>query len=215
LEDIDIKIAIIDYGMGNLQSVLNASRYIGRCNPVVTDDPKIIEEADGLILPGVGAFEDAMKELKCSNLIDVLNKEVLIQNKPILGICLGMQLLFQESEENGQHEGLGWMDGTVNRFEIPPEYQIPHVGWNDLIYSNDSPLFHEISHDKNFYFVHSYHVVTSEQNVIAFSNHGKDFVAAVQKDNIYGTQFHPEKSHINGLTFFKNYFNVIREFQNA
>ena len=201
--------------MGNLQSVLNASRYIGRCNPVVTNDPKIIEEADGLILPGVGAFEDAMKELKYSNLIDVLNRVVLIQNKPILGICLGMQLLFQESEENGQHEGLSWLEGTVNRFEIPPEYQIPHVGWNDLIYSNDSPLFHEINHDKNFYFVHSYHVVTSEQNVIAFSNYGKDFIAAVQKDNIYGSQFHPEKSHINGLTFLKNYFNVIREFHNA
>ena len=201
--------------MGNLQSVLNASRYIGGCNPIVTDDPKIIEEADGLILPGVGAFEDAMKELKCSNLIDVLNKEVLIQNKPILGICLGMQLLFQESEENGQHKGLGWLEGTVKRFDIPPQFQIPHIGWNDIVCTSDSQLFHEINNDKNFYFVHSYHVVTSDNNVMALSNYGIDFVVAIQKNNIYGTQFHPEKSHINGLTFLKNYFNVIKEFSFA
>ena len=215
MNDRTIQIAIIDYGMGNLQSVLNACQYIGGCNPIVTGDPIIIKEADGLILPGVGAFEDAMKELKSSNLVDVLNEEVLIKNKPILGICLGMQLLFQESEENGQHKGLGWLEGTVKRFDIPPQFQIPHIGWNDIVCTNDSQLFHEINNDKNFYFVHSYHVVTSEQNVIAFSNHGKDFVAAVQKDNIYGTQFHPEKSHINGLTFLKNYFNVIREFHSA
>ena len=201
--------------MGNLQSVLNASNYIGGCDSIITKDPKIIEEADGLILPGVGAFEDAMKELKSRKLIDVLNKEVLIQKKPILGICLGMQLLFQRSEENGRHEGLSWLEGTVNRFEIPIEYQIPHVGWNDLVYSKESPLFHKINTDKNFYFVHSYHAVTYEENIIAFSNYGKDFTAAVQKDNIYGTQFHPEKSHVNGLRFLENYFNIIRELHDA
>ena len=211
MNDNNICIAIIDYGMGNLQSVLNASDYVGGCDTVITDDPDVIRRANGLILPGVGAFEDAMEELKNRKLIDVLNEEVLIKNKPILGICLGMQLLFQESEENGIHKGLGLIEGTVKKFSIPQIYRLPHIGWNDLVNINDTKLFTNIDHDKNFYFVHSFHVITEKKYVIAQSHYGINFTAAVRKYNLYGTQFHPERSHMNGLTLLKNYFYSIRE----
>ena len=206
----DLNLAIVDYGMGNLQSVLNACEYVGGCNPIITDDPDLIRSANGLILPGVGAFEDAMKELKNRKLIDSLHDAVLINKKPILGICLGMQLLFDESKENGIHKGLGWLNGTVKKFDIPPKYRIPHIGWNDIIINKDTPLLNHIESDKNFYFVHSFHAVTDEQYVIAKCNYGINFTAAVWKDNIYGTQFHPEKSHMDGLSIIKNYFNIIR-----
>jgi len=212
MSNVDLKIAIINYGMGNLQSVFNALIYIGDCTPVITDNPDIIKNSDGLILPGVGAFEDAMKQLEIRNLNNILNEEVIINKKPILGICLGMQLLFQGSEENGHHKGLGWLEGYVKKFKISPKLRIPHIGWNDLSYTKEDTLFNNINNDKNFYFVHSYYVETDEKNVIALSNYGIDFVAAVKKRNIFGTQFHPEKSHINGLTFLKNYYKIIKEF---
>ena len=203
-----IVIAIIDYGMGNVQSVLNAFSFIGGCKPIITEDCNEIQQADALILPGVGAFEDAMKELKNRKLIEILNNEVQIKKKPILGICLGMQLLFQESEENGHHEGLGWLDGKVKKFNLPPGFRVPHIGWNNLKFTINNQLFEEIKYDKNFYFVHSYHTITNDNNVIALSNYGDDFVAGVQKDNIYGTQFHPEKSHLTGLKLIDNFCNL-------
>ena len=206
----NINLAIVDYGMGNLQSVLNAAEYVGGCNPLITDDPGVIRSANGLILPGVGAFEDAMKELKKRKLIDLLHNAVLVKKKPILGICLGMQLLFQESEENGIHKGLGWLDGTVKKFDIPLKFRIPHIGWNDIIINKDTPLLNHIESDKNFYFVHSFYAVTDEQYVIAKCNYGINFTAAVSKGNIYGTQFHPERSHMDGLSILKNYFNIIK-----
>ena len=196
--------------MGNLQSVLNASNYIGGCDSIITKDPKIIEEADGLILPGVGAFEDAMKELKSRKLIDVLNKEVLIQKKPILGICLGMQLLFQRSEENGRHEGLSWLEGTVNRFEIPMEYQIPHIGWNDFHHTSDNiKILSQTEKKDSFYFIHSYYVDCPDSLDYCSTVHeGFEFKSMVQVNNIYATQFHPEKSQDAGLKIL-NEFNKL------
>ena len=150
-----INLAIIDYGMGNLQSVINAAKYLGNCNPIITSDYSDIKSANGLILPGVGAFGDAMDELSKRNLIKILNEEVLINKKPILGICLGMQLLFESSEESKDHSGLSWIKGEVKKFKASSKLRVPHVGWNELSISNNEKLFNNIDHDKNFYFVHS------------------------------------------------------------
>lgn len=210
-----IDLAIIDFGMGNLQSVVNAVKYLGKCNPIVTSDYSDIKSANGLILPGVGAFGDAMNELSERNLIKILNDEVLNNKKPILGICLGMQLLFESSEESKGQSGLSWIKGEVKKFKASNELRVPHVGWNELLISRNENLFNNIDHDKNFYFVHSYYVSTDEKNIIANTNYGIEFVSAVKKENIYGTQFHPEKSHSNGLALLKNFFTIIQNKQNA
>jgi imidazole glycerol-phosphate synthase subunit HisH len=204
-------LAIIDYGMGNLQSIVNAVEYLGDCNPVITSDQEVIKVAKGIILPGVGAFGDAMDELHKRNLVEILNEEVCVKKKPILGICLGMQLLFESSEENNEKSGLSWIKGQVKKFDSSSEFRVPHVGWNELSFAKTNKLFNNIDYDKNFYFVHSYFVNTNKENVIATSNYGVDFVSAVKKDNIYGTQFHPEKSHFNGLTLLKNFFQIIMD----
>ncbi len=140
----NIKIAIIDYGMGNLQSVFNALKFLGVCDPIITYNKNIIEEANGFILPGVGAFGDAMNELEKRDLINILNKEIIDKNKPLLGICLGMQLLFQKSEEKGLYDGLGFLEGQVKKFQVPHKYRIPHIGWNNLDYSKNNELFNSI-----------------------------------------------------------------------
>ena len=204
-------LAIIDYGMGNLQSIINAVEYLGGFNPVITSDQEVIKDANGIILPGVGAFGDAMNELHKRNLVEILNEEVCVKKKPILGICLGMQLLFESSEESNEQSGLSWIKGQVKKFDTSSEFRVPHVGWNELSYSTANKLFNNIEHDKNFYFVHSYFVTTNKENVIAKTNYGVDFVSAVKKDNVYGTQFHPEKSHFNGLTLLKNFLQIIMD----
>ena len=196
---------IIDYGMGNLQSVKNAMEEIGSCKVIISGKAKNIKKADFLILPGVGAFEDAMNKLNSKGLSQTIIEETKFNNKPLLGICLGMQLLFDNSEENGTHKGLGLIKGNVKKFNIKKSFRIPHVGWNNIIFNKNSKLFKNIDVDKNFYFAHSYQVLTNKKYIIAKSNYDKNFTAAVSKKHIVGVQFHPERSQYNGLTFLKNY----------
>jgi glutamine amidotransferase len=197
-------ITIVDYGMGNLRSVFNALTLLGQ-DVQITSDPDEILSAERLILPGVGAFGLAMHNLRERGLIDPLNEKVIAQQTPILAICLGMQLLAESSNEHGQHDGLGWIPGRVKLFELD-DLKSPHVGWNDIAVQGDPPLFRGLGGNKEFYFVHSYHFETDETEVVAATtDYGYDFVAAVHRDNIFGTQFHPEKSQDNGLRVLRNF----------
>lgn len=196
---------MIDYGMGNVRSIKNALSHIGDFQVDVTYDLDIISRADCIILPGVGAYPDAMKNLRERNLIGILNEQVLDKKKPLLGICLGMQLLFMSSIEGGRNSGLGWIPGTVEYMELDDGYRVPHIGWNDLRLREPSPIFETLGEDKNFYFVHSYHAVCPDDYVIASFEYGKEFTAAVQYENIVGTQFHPEKSQQNGMKVLKRF----------
>ena len=201
-------IAIIDYGVGNLFSLKCSFKAIGE-EAVVTNDPKIINNADRIILPGVGAFGDAAKKLKESGMADVLLKECE-KGKPIMGICLGMQLLFDESYEFGIHKGLGLISGKIVPFEgrIDEDYRIPQIGWNSLNLYNNSPIFSDLKDGDFVYFVHSYFAECDKKNVIATSDYGIEFTAAVQKDNIFGCQFHPEKSGEIGMKILKAFSEV-------
>jgi glutamine amidotransferase len=199
-------IAVVDYGMGNLRSVAGAVRKVG-FDPVVTGDPDILARADKLILPGVGAFGDAMRNLRDRGLADRLDRLVLTEKKPILGICLGCQLMAKTSEEFGRHDGLGWIDADVRRLDGEAHgLRVPHVGWNDCFRVKDDVLFDGAAADILVYFVHSFHVVCHERDiVVAESEYGIRFTAAFRKGNIYGTQFHPEKSQLGGLGILKNF----------
>jgi glutamine amidotransferase len=208
-------IAVIDYGLGNLLSISNALEELGQ-EFCITNKPEEIRKADKIILPGVGAFPDGMKNLKAAGLIDVLNEEVIDKKKPFLGICLGLQLLAKEGFEGKQIDGLGWIDGVVKKIEVSNGLKLPHMGWNDIkILKKD--YFNEVEFDKNFYFVHSYALFCNDKKDIAATcNYGSDLVAAVQKGNIFATQFHPEKSHKVGLQVLKNFLNYEKvEEQNA
>ncbi len=200
-------IVVIDYGLGNLGSVANMLKKIG-VSAVISSDPAVVEKADKLILPGVGAFDAGMKNLETRGLIPLLNFRVLEQKTPILGLCLGMQLLGKRSEE-GQLPGLGWLDAQVVRFKFDSNagnLKIPHMGWNTLAVCQPYPLFADLEAENRFYFVHSYYVVCADQsNVLAQTNYGFDFASAVVKDNIMGVQFHPEKSHKFGMRLLKNF----------
>lgn len=202
-------IAIIDYGVGNLFSLKSSFAYIGE-DAVVTQDKNIIDKADRIILPGVGAFGDAINKLNASGMADVLYGEVK-KGKPIMGICLGMQLLFDESYEFGVHKGLGLIEGKIVPFQgkIKKEYAIPQIGWNSLKLYNSSPIFNELSDGDYVYFVHSYFAECDKKNVIATSDYDIEFTAAVQKDNVFGCQFHPEKSGEVGLKILKS-FSLIK-----
>lgn len=200
-----LNIVIIDYKMGNVKSITNAFKHICDHNIVVSSDPDDIRNSDALILPGVGAFGDAMEHLRERNLIELLNAEVLEKKKTILGICLGMQLLLNSSQEGGLYDGLGWIEGTVERIDAGSEYRIPHVGWNDINIKMDSLFFEGLGSDKNFYFVHSYYAKCPEKYIAATFEYDKTFTAAVQKNNILGMQFHPEKSQKNGFILLKNF----------
>jgi imidazole glycerol-phosphate synthase subunit HisH len=202
-------IVIIDYGVGNTHSVREAINLLD-CNVSITDDPEKLEKADALILPGVGAFEAAMKNLLQRELIKPLQELVIQQSKPILGICLGMQLLADYSEENGYHEGLGWISGKVIKIESKRDIRVPHVGWNDVEVMKKQPLFERIIGEANFYFDHSYHFIPSDGSTVAATvNYAVPLVAAVKKDNIYGVQFHPEKSQVTGLRLLKGFLNSV------
>ncbi|MCB0194934.1 MAG: imidazole glycerol phosphate synthase subunit HisH [Anaerolineae bacterium] len=204
-------IIIIDYGMGNLGSILNMLKKVGakaKVSANITD----IHEADKLILPGVGAFDTGMKNLAELGLIDVLNEQVLDHKIPTLGVCLGMQLLTKSSEE-GELPGLGWIDSQTVRFNFTEEHssnlKIPHMGWNTVKVHRTGTLFHGLDDDARFYFVHSYHVVCHDPtDILTTTDHGYDFVSAVQRGNIMGAQFHPEKSHKFGLRLFKNFVEL-------
>ncbi len=203
-------IVIVNYGMGNLHSVYTQCKRIGY-EPIISSDPADIKIADKLILPGVGQFAKGMEKLNQLNLIDVLSEKVFQQNIPILGICLGMQLLSKKSEE-GNVSGLGWIDAETNRFRInnTHKYKIPHMGWNNVFTKNKSPILHGISESDEFYFVHSYHLeCNTEDIIIGKTDYGYRFVSAIQENNIYGTQFHPEKSHDSGLMILKNFIEIL------
>jgi glutamine amidotransferase len=203
------KIVIVDYGVGNTHSVSNAISHLGYSKLKITDEATVIADADALILPGVGAFEEAVRNLKSRGLDKVLNEQVLVKKKPILGICVGMQMLATISEENGVHEGLNWIPGTVKRLELPPSFAVPHVGWNDVHIKQTEPLFERNPDHSNFYFDHSYHFECDDKYVAAYCDYGAKVTAAVQRDNIRGVQFHPEKSQVSGLRFFRSFFNSI------
>lgn len=196
-------IAIVDYGVGNLFSLQSSFAAIG-AEVTVTSDPAELRAADKIVLPGVGAFEDAAKKLQTSGLGTVL-KELAAAGKPLLGICLGMQLLFDKSYEYGEHEGLGLIPGAVKPIAdvIPSDYKIPHIGWNALRLRKDSPLFAQIQEGDCVYFVHSFYAADCEEYVIATAEYGTELTAAVARDNVYGCQFHPEKSGSVGLAILK------------
>lgn len=201
-------IVIVDYGMGNVRSVENKI-YRAGFKPLVSFDHEVIENADKLILPGVGHFQMGMKKLNERNLIEVLNKKVLKDKIPVLGICLGMQLFSNFSEE-GNAEGLGWLDAETVRFVLKDiRYKIPHMGWNSLEKKKESPLFKDIPEGSQYYFVHSYHVqCNNPEDILATTLYGYEFTSVIQKNNIFGTQFHPEKSHEFGEKLLNNFLNL-------
>ena len=196
-------IAVIDYGVGNLFSLCSSLKSLG-AEVAVTADPALIRAADRLILPGVGAFADAADKLRSSGM-DRLIVEQAADGKPLMGICLGMQLLFEKSEEYGEHAGLGLLHGRVVPMagRIPAGLKIPHIGWNALHFTRKSPLFRHIRENDCVYFVHSYYAADCEDSVIATAEYGIELTAAVQKNNILGCQFHPEKSGRVGLAILR------------
>ena len=197
-------IAVIDYGMGNLRSVQKGFEKVGH-QAAVTSDPAEVDRADKVVLPGVGAFEDAMAELRRRSLIDPV-LAAINSGKPFLGICLGLQLLFETSYEHGEHKGLGVLEGEVVRFELPPEYSVPHMGWNQLSIARRAPILEGIKEDTYCYFVHSYYVVPRNAEVIATTTDYPDpFCSMIWRDNLFATQFHPEKSQSDGLRMLKNF----------
>lgn len=201
-------IAIVNYGIGNLDSVLRAFHNCG-ADTCICDDVSGIEAAERIVLPGVGSFAKAMEYLRQSGLMPVLNRRVLEEHVPVLGICLGFQMFTRHSEE-GDAEGLGWIDGETRRFNFEtldgPRLKIPHMGWNDLQARKESPLLAGIHPDACFYFAHSYYVSCSDSDaVLTKSVYGTEFVSSVQQGNIFGTQFHPEKSHASGLQLLRNF----------
>ncbi len=202
-------IAIVDYNMGNLASVKNAFAKLGK-ETVVESNPDKFKNYDKLILPGVGAFGDAMEHLRQRKMIDSI-KEFAASKKPMLGICLGMQLLFESSEEFGKHEGLGLIKGSVTHFDaskFEENMKIPHMGWNRM-FTKKHPLFEDLDEEHYLYFVHTYHVnCENEQDIIGTTHYGYDFTSAVAHDNVFGIQPHPEKSHENGLKILKNFIGL-------
>ena len=196
-------IAIIDYGVGNLFSLESSFAAIG-AEVTVTADPAVLRQADKLLLPGVGAFEDAAKKLRQTGL-DAVVKEQAAYGKPLLGICLGMQLLFDKSYEYGCHEGLGLIPGAVKPIAdvIPEGLKIPHIGWNALHFQKDCPIFKETTEGDCVYFVHSFYAADCQDHTVATAEYGAPLTAAVAKGNVYGCQFHPEKSGAVGLKILK------------
>ena len=201
-------VAIVDYGVGNLFSLQSSFATIG-AEAVVTADEAVLEQADCVILPGVGAFADAAAKLRSTGLDKVVCR-LAEQGKPLMGICLGMQMLFDESFEYGCHKGLGLLKGSVRpiRDVIPADYKIPHIGWNGLIFKGESPLFRYINPGDHVYFVHSYYAADCEDSVIATAEYGAELTAAVAKGNVMGCQFHPEKSGNVGLVILKAFVEM-------
>ena len=198
--------AIVDYGVGNLKSVTNAMTYLG-LSSIITSDPAELERSDAIVLPGVGAFPDAAEKLRAPGLDRVLAAQAA--RKPILGICLGMQLLFDEGEEVRPCRGLGLVPGRVKR--IVTDRKLPHIGWNSLHFQNDAPIFRGLPEDAFVYFVHTFcGEAAREEDVIARTDYGASVVAAVRCGNVYGCQFHPEKSGEAGLLILKNFGELNR-----
>jgi glutamine amidotransferase len=204
-------ITIIDYGAGNIKSIKNMLKKIG-VRSQISSNKEIIENAEKLILPGVGHFDYGMKNLEASGLINTLNQKVLIDKVPLLGICLGAQLLGNRSDE-GERKGLGWIDMDILKFlpeELPVELKIPHMGWNYTEKTKESKLLIGVEQFSRYYFVHIYYMKAhNTEDILLKTNYGIDFVSAVEKGNIYGVQFHPEKSHRYGMELLRNFANRI------
>ncbi len=206
-----MRLALIDYGMGNVRSVFNTFEQL-KVSIECTADPAAILSADGIVLPGVGAFGDGMKALEERGLLAVLNEAVIEQRKPYLGICLGMQFLAEEGFEEGKHAGFGWIKGAARRLSGSPECKVPHMGWNDVEVLKAGGLFTGLENPV-FYFVHSYYLDPQEserQFITALCRHGQPFAAALQKESIFGVQFHPEKSQQAGLQVLENFIAYIQ-----
>lgn len=202
------EIVIINYGMGNLGSIANIIKKIGY-ESLITSNIEKIKNAKKLILPGVGSFDSGMKNINEFGLVEVLNKKVLEDKIPILGICLGMQLMTNMSEE-GSLNGLGWIDAQAKKF-VSTELKIPHMGWNVVKHNKESDLFSEVETEKRYYFVHSYYINCKNSNdILTTTIHGDEFVSAFERDNIFGVQFHPEKSHKFGMSLLENFIKKIR-----
>lgn len=200
-------ITIIDYGMGNLRSVQKAFEKIG-AEAKITSNPEELAQATKLLLPGVGAFRDGIQCLKDQSLVEPILEHVK-SGKPFMGICLGLQLLFDVSYEDGEYEGLGIIPGKVVRLEDQPELKIPHIGWNGIDKVVAHPILEGIPSNEHFYFVHSYYVVPEdESNVVAYTEHGCRFASIVARDNIFASQFHPEKSQSAGLKLLQNFASL-------
>jgi glutamine amidotransferase len=199
-------IVVIDYNVGNVRSVCNAFQHIG-CDVVLSRDPDMIENAAGLVLPGVAAFGYAVSALGS---LGELIRETALSGKPLLGICVGYQMLFDHSSEHGEHKGLGLVSGRV--VAIPPGRTIPHMGWNQVKMPEDMDLFAGLGRERHFYFAHSYHAdVTDDHAKVAYTEYGFNLAASVQKANIYGVQFHPEKSSKAGLRVLKNFSDICED----
>jgi glutamine amidotransferase len=202
------QIAIVDYGMGNLHSVQRKLTRIG-AQTIVTSDPSVISRAEKVILPGVGHFQTAMKNLRQLGLLAALN-ETRVRGVPFLGICLGMQLIANRSEE-GDTDGLGWLDAKVTRFKVSDtvRFKVPHMGWNEILQKRKSALFKNIPDRAMFYFVHAYHLVANrEAIVLSETEYDYSFVSAVESENVFGVQFHPEKSHDVGELLLRNFIDL-------
>ena len=204
-------VAIIDYGVGNLRSVEKALHFIG-CDAVITSDVKAASEADGIVLPGVGAFSDAMENLVNAGMVGVV-KDAIASDKPFLGICLGMQLLFDYSEEGGSRvEGLGIFKGAIKQLPQDAGLKVPHMGWNSLKTKESCPLFSKIASNPYVYFVHSFYLAAEERELVAATaEYGVRLDAAIARGNIFATQFHPEKSGSVGLDMLRNWADNIKE----
>lgn len=204
-------IAIVNYGVGNLGSIQNMLKKVGCTESVITNQEEDLVRADKIILPGVGAFDTGMEKINESGLVGILNKIVVQEKKPLLGICLGMQLLTKGSEE-GKLSGLGWIDAYTNRFQFSDEQaslKVPHMGWNEISISKQNDLIKDLSMPARFYFVHSYYVkCNNQQDELLSCNYGFNFTCAVQHENIMGVQFHAEKSHKFGMQLLKNFASI-------
>jgi glutamine amidotransferase len=200
-------VGIVDYGMGNLLSVLHAVEAVGG-EPVVCRDPGALHSTDRIILPGVGAFRDCIRNLAARGFVEVLRHAVLVDHRPIMGICLGMHAMAAWSEEGGERcAGLGWIAARVVRLNPAQQgLRVPQIGWNDVAYARESPLFRGLPDQPEFYFVHSYHVVCDDEDVVeATCDHGEPVTAAIRWNNVFATQFHPEKSQDHGLRLLENF----------
>ena len=206
-----MKIVIINYGAGNLHSVQksfeSANLNLGGTNDIViSSDASELIEADKIVLPGVGSFGDCKQAImNIDKLFETLVEQIIIKKKPFMGICVGMQLLADKAHEFGEHDGFGWISGEVIKIKQHPEFKIPHMGWNEIKF-NAHPLFQNLQSNLDFYFVHSFHFkVLDAKNILATTNYSEPITAAVIKENIFGTQFHPEKSHSNGIKLIENF----------
>lgn len=200
-------IAIVDYGSGNIQAIKNIYDNL-KVESFFASEPSQLERANKIVLPGVGAFDEAVSKLKSSGMLDVLNHMVLDNKVPVLGVCVGMQVMANASEE-GDIAGLGWFDANVKKFDattIPNKPKLPHMGWNEVLQKKDCQILDDIQLEKGYYFLHSYYFeCNNSDDVLLTAHYGNEFTCAVQKQNIFGFQFHPEKSHSNGINLFRNF----------